>query len=73
MLQGQSAKLDEPSYPYPVNYVELQGGEHKKISLLCIPDFRSKQNKKYPGTKYKKNQNSKNEKYKKYKTKNIQI
>merc|ERR1712012_652891 len=23
----QSAKLEEPPYPYPVNYVELQGGE----------------------------------------------
>ena len=42
MLQVQSAKLDEPPYPYPVNYVELQGGENKKISLLCISDVRSK-------------------------------
>ena len=45
MLQVQSAKLDEPPYPYPVNYVELQGGEHKKISLLCISDVRSKKKK----------------------------
>jgi len=25
--KAQGAELDEPSYPYPVNYVELQGGE----------------------------------------------
>ena len=68
MLQVQSAKLDEPPYPYPVNYVELQGGENKKISLLCISDFRSKRNM-YPDTKYK----YKKCKKIKYKTKNVQI
>ena len=78
MLQVQSAKLDEPPYPYPVNYVELQGGEHKKISLLCIPDFRSQQNKKYPGTKYKKAKiqkmkNTKNTKQKMSKYESVEL
>ena len=35
MFKAQGAELDEPSYPYPVNYVELQGGEEDEdISLL---------------------------------------